>query len=105
MNWPSFDRDFGCYYSDDQGRPALPTRLLVGLHYLKYSHNLSDEATVKQFLENPYWQYFCGNEYFEHELPCHPTTLSRWRKRIGIKGSESLLKKLHGKGFTPIGAA
>jgi len=68
MNWPSFDRDFGCYYSYDQGRPALPTKLLGGLHYLKYSQNLSDEDTVTQFLENLYWQYFCGNEYFEHEL-------------------------------------
>ncbi len=93
MNWPAFDLQFGCYYSEDQGRPALPTRLLTGLHYLKYAHNLSDEATVTQFLENPYWQYFCGNEYFEHELPCHPTTLSRWRKRIGIKGSEAMLKE------------
>ncbi|MDQ3235615.1 MAG: IS5 family transposase [Pseudobdellovibrionaceae bacterium] len=92
-NWPTFDLQFGCYYSDDQGRPALPTRLLVGLHYLKYAHDLSDEATVQEFLENPYWQYFCGNEYFEHALPCHPTTLSRWRNRIGIKGSEAMLKE------------
>jgi hypothetical protein len=40
MNWPEFDLQFGCYYSDDQGRPALPTRLLAGLHYLKYAHKL-----------------------------------------------------------------
>jgi hypothetical protein len=93
MNWPAFDLQFGCYYSDDQGRPALPTRLLAGLHYLKYAHNLSDEAAVIQFLENPYWQYFCGNEYFEYELPCHPTTLSRWRKGSASKAQKPCSKK------------
>lgn len=93
MNWPSINMTFDCYYSDDQGHPELLTRLLTGLHYLKYANDLIDEATVFQFLGNFYWQYFCCNEYYEYELPCHPSTLSHWRKRLGIKDSEDMLKE------------
>ena len=91
INWDFFDEKFGCDFSDDNGRPALRTRLMVGLQYLKYMYNESDENVVKRFLENPYWQFFCGNEYFEHEVPCHPTSIVRWRKRIGVKGAEKML--------------
>lgn len=44
---------------------------------------MSDEGVVEGFLENPYWQYFCGYEYFQHEFPCDPTSLGKWRKRVG----------------------
>jgi IS5 family transposase len=66
--------------------------LLVGLHYLKHAYNVSDETVVAQFVENGYWQYFCGFEYFQHEFPLDPTTLVKWRKRIGPKGMEKLLQ-------------
>lgn len=91
MNWQFFDEKFGNDFSDDNGRPALRTRLMVGLQYLKYLYDESDENVVKRFTENPYWQYFCGNEYFEHEFPCHSTSIVRWRKRIGVKGAEKML--------------
>ena len=39
---------------------------MVGLHYLKHAFDLSDEEVVFQWVENPYWQFFCGGEYFEH---------------------------------------
>jgi IS5 family transposase len=91
IDWTRFEQEFGPLYAEGVGRPGLPTRLLVGLHYLKYLFDESDEAVVEKFVENPYWQYFCGCEYFEHELPCHPTSLVRWRQRIGAKGMEKLL--------------
>ena len=69
-----FDEKFGTMFSEGSGRPALPTRLMVGLQYLKYQYNECDENLVRRFLENPYCQQFCGNEYFEHHLPCHPTS-------------------------------
>ena len=43
------------------------------------------------WLENPYWQYFCGETYLQTELPIDPSSLSRWRKRIGEEGVEVLL--------------
>ena len=92
IDWSFFESEFGPLYSDGMGRPAAPIRLLVGLHYLKHAYNESDESVVERFLENPYWQYFCGCEYFQHRMPIDPTTLVRWRKRIGPAGMEKLLQ-------------
>lgn len=92
IDWSFFDREFGTLYTENFGRPGLPIRLLVGLHYLKHAFDVSDEAVVEQLLENPYWQYFCGFEYFLHEFPLDPTTLVKWRKRIGPNGMEKLLQ-------------
>ena len=66
---------------------------MVALHYFKYTHNLSDEDVVSGWAENPYWQYFSGMKYFEHKLPIHPSSMCRWRKRIGDAGAEELLKE------------
>jgi IS5 family transposase len=93
IDWSVFESEFGPCYSEDQGRPAKPIRLMVGLHYLKHAFNESDESVVERFLENPYWQYFCGFEYFEHELPLDPTSLVKWRKRVGAEGLDLLLKE------------
>ena len=90
IDWSVFDQKFGRLYAD-KGRPALPTRLMVGLHYLKHAFDESDESVVARLLENPYWQYFCGFEFFIHRLPLDPSSLVRWRKRIGPKNMEPLL--------------
>lgn len=90
VEWSGFDRAFGRFYRP-LGRPAKPTRLMVGLSYLKHIYDLSDEAVCERWRENPYWQFLCGREYFEHELPCDPSSLTRWRNRIGPAGMEKLL--------------
>jgi IS5 family transposase len=46
---------------------------------------------VQRWVENPYYQYFCGETYFQHELPIDPSSLTRWRQRIGEEGAELLL--------------
>jgi IS5 family transposase len=92
IEWSEFDEAFGKLYCLDQGRPAKPTRLMVGLQYLKYTFNLSDEEVVARWVENPYWQYFCGGEYFEHEPPIDPSLMTKWRNRIKSKGLEKLLE-------------
>jgi len=93
LDWEFFEREFGALYVERKGRPGLPMRLLVGLHYLKHLYDVSDERAVAGFVENPYWQYFCGEEFFVHELPCDPTSLVKWRKRIGPGGMEKLLQE------------
>ena len=90
IDWEYFEKEFGSYYTERTGRPGKPIRLLVGLHYLKNAYDESDESCVERFLENPYWQYFCGYEYFQHEFPLEPTTLVKWRQRIGEAGIEKL---------------
>jgi transposase, IS5 family len=93
IDWHGFDEYFGTYYSGGKGRPTTSTRLMVSLHYLKYTHDLSDEAVVMGWVENPYWQYLSGMEFFCHEPPIDPSSMSRWRRRVGEAGSEELLRQ------------
>lgn len=73
------------------GRPALPVRLMAGLLYLKHAYDLSDEEVCVRWLENPYWQFFTGEVVFQTKLPCNPSSLTRWRQRLGEAGMEELL--------------
>jgi IS5 family transposase len=91
IDWSRFKAKLGPLYAEAVRRPGLPTRLMVGLPYLKYLFDESDESVVERWVEYPYWQFFCGRIYFEHELPCHPTSLVRWRQRLGAAGVEKLL--------------
>src|SRR5437588_10899759 len=74
------------------GQPPLPTRLVAGLFILKHIHNLSDEALCEGWVENPYFQYFCGEVVFRHELPFDRSSLTRWRQRLGEEQSAALLQ-------------
>ena len=91
IDWEVFEEAFGPLYSAAKGRPGLPIRLMVGLHYLKYAFDESDESVVARWLENPYWQYFCGYATFQQTLPLDPTSLVKWRQRVGVEGIEKLL--------------
>ena len=90
INWQVFEESFGEYYSD-QGRPAKPIRLMVGLLLLKQLENLSDEALVERWVQNPYYQYFCGLEQFQWEAPCDPSDLVYFRRRLGEEGASVIL--------------
>ena len=92
IDWAAFDKEFETHFTDE-GRPAIATRLMVSLHYLKYMHNLSDEETVARWVENPYWQYLSGRQFFEYKMPIDPSSMTRWRKRIGVDGAELLLSQ------------
>ena len=92
IKWQKFDEEFGSLYCPDNGAPAKATRLMVGLHYLKHTFNESDESVVLKWVENPYWQAFCGYTHMQHECPIHPTSMTRWRKRLGEERLLALLK-------------
>lgn len=91
LDWGRFDAALADCYSPDQGAPAKAVRLLVGLHYLKHTFNESDESLIDRWLENPYWQHFCGFQTMQHEPPLHPTSLTKWRQRVGAERLELLL--------------
>ena len=91
IDWNAIEQRFGAFYVEDVGRPGLPTRLMVGLHYLKHAFKESDESVVARWVENPYWQYLCGETHFRHSLPLDPSSLSRWRDRVGPSGIEFLV--------------
>ena len=71
------------------GRASLPVRMMVGLLYLKYAYNLSDDQMLERWLESPYMQYSPGEVYFQHELPCDPSSLTRWRNRWTKQGRKN----------------
>jgi len=92
MNWASLVEAFGPLYSEKMGRPGIPIRTMAGLVLLQHTFALSDEQVVKEWPERPYWQFFCGEEFFRHDLPVDFSQVSRWRKRIGKDGVERILK-------------
>ena len=93
FNWDMFDKSFGKKFHPNNGRPGLSTRLMVGLHYIKYAYNLSDEALMQMFVESAQWQYFCGLEYYTDKAPCDRSSLTRWRQRMGEEKLKLLLKE------------
>ena len=93
INWNIFDDAFKEHYSEKMGAPAKPIRLMVSLLILKYVRNLSDENLVEQWAENCYYQYLSGEQHFQSHLPCVPTELIAFRKRIGEGGMELILKE------------
>ena len=91
IDWDFLDRRFSSVYRSGPGQPPLAPRLVAGLFILKHMHDLSDEALCARWLENPYYQYFCGEESFCHKLPFDRSSLSRWRQRLGEEQLTALL--------------
>jgi transposase, IS5 family len=94
IDWSRFDNKFAEFFPSKKGCPAIASRMVAGLLYLKHAFNLSDEALVERWMENPYWQYFCGEQYLQHKFPIDPSSMTRWRKRLGEEGCESLLQEM-----------
>jgi len=93
IDWDFFEREWASFFPSHQGRPATSPRLVAGLMYLQHAFKLSDEAVVARWVENPYYQHFTGETFFQHCPPINPSSLTRWRKRIGEEGVEWLLTK------------
>ena len=87
-DWASFEQALGATYHPTQGAPGISTRLMVALHYLKYQHDLSGENVVAAWVENPYWQHFSGERYFQRRVPIEPSSMTRWRQRMAGRREE-----------------
>ncbi|MCX5793186.1 MAG: transposase [Elusimicrobia bacterium] len=85
LPWGELDEAYGRYFSAGYGRPAKDSRLVCGLLAVKQLKNLSDEDAVAEFMESPYIQAFCGQEYFALENVVNPGMLSERRKRLGTE--------------------
>jgi IS5 family transposase len=91
IDWEVFEREWSGFFASGTGRPATPPRLVAGLLYLQHAYRLSDEAVVARWVENPYYQHLTGETFFQHRPPIDPSSLTRWRNRIGEEGVEWLL--------------
>lgn len=95
IDWAHMQETFGAVYKIGPGQPPLATRLMVGLAIIKHADNLSDEDLTERWVQNPYYQYLCGEEFFQHKAPFDRSSLTRWRQRMGEKRlSELLLETL-----------
>ncbi|MGE9291787.1 MAG: transposase, partial [Puniceicoccales bacterium] len=109
LPWDYFEKEFEGLYSEE-GRPAKPIRLMVGLLLLKQLENLSDERVCEAWRRDPYMQYWgrfarvspsarnCGEEFFRWNQSSDPTDLIYFRKRLGEEEVEKIFAasaKLH----------
>jgi transposase, IS5 family len=93
IDWQFLAGRFSSVCRVGPGQPPLPTRLMAGLLILKHMHNLSDEALCDRWVENPYFQYFCGEVVFQHAAPFDRSSLTRWRQRLGEEQIAALLQE------------
>jgi IS5 family transposase len=84
LDWAWLDGEIAPLYSD-KGRPGVESRFVVGLLLLKHIFALSDEAVCERWVNDPYFQYFTGEEFFQRAFPHERSDLWHWRKRLGDK--------------------
>jgi transposase, IS5 family len=92
IDWKGLEEEFAPLYGK-VGRPSVPIRTIVGLLLLKQMYNLGDETVVERYIENPYWQHFCGEVYFQYKLPFDPSDFVHFRHRIGTEGMKRIFKQ------------
>jgi IS5 family transposase len=93
IDWGFIEQRLDAVYRDGPGQPPRPTRLMAGLAILKHTFNLSDEELCARWIENPYFQYLCGEEFFCHKLPFDRSSMTRWRQRMGEEKITALLQE------------
>ena len=84
IDWAWIDGEMAPLYSD-KGRPGIESRFAIGLLLLKHMFGLSDEGVCERWVHDPYFQFFTGEEFFQHAFPHERSDLSHWRKRLGDK--------------------
>ena len=90
INWKSLENQFEVLFVEDKGAPAKSVRLVIGLMMLQHMYDFSDEGVVLQWVENPYWQFFYGEEQLQWDFPINPSSLKRLRKRLGQDGMNKI---------------
>lgn len=90
VDWAGVEALGRSLFKSRTGRPATAPRLMAGLLYLQHLFGLSNEEVVLMWVENPYWQVFCGETHLQVDAPIDPSSLTRWRQRLGTKGVAEL---------------
>lgn len=92
VDWERLHEQFSPYYAAE-GRPGLSIRLMIGLHLLKHIYALSDEEVCARWEENPYFQVFCGEIFFQHRFPIERSSLTHFRKRLDPSALDTVLQE------------
>src|SRR5580765_2170312 len=94
MPWSYLESEFASLFHPVDGAPAKPVRLVTGILMLQHMFGVSDENAISEWVENPYWQFFCGYDFLQWEVPIDPSSLPRWRKRLGVEGMEKIFSSI-----------
>jgi IS5 family transposase len=101
IDWAELELKLSKFYSSTEGAPAKSIRMLSALEILKYYYCLSDKKLIERCKGDYYIQYFIGlAEFTPGFICCDPSTLSRFRKRLGKDGALEIFKlsiEIHGK--------
>src|SRR3977135_444530 len=95
IDWDWIDGEIAPLYSEN-GRPGIENPVMRGLLLLKHIYGLSDEGVCERWVHDPYFQFFTGEEFFQHAFPHERSDLSHWRKRLGDKLELLLAESLWG---------
>ena len=93
IDWSWIDGQLADLFSDN-GRPAVATRFMIGLLFLKHVYGLSDAGVCERWVHDPYFQFFTGEEFFQHDLPHARSDMTHWRNRIGDRLDRLLAETL-----------
>jgi IS5 family transposase len=100
--WDAIGRRLARYYHDSQGPVGKPLRMLVALLIVAKWYGLSDRGVVAQIKDNRYMQYFCNVPDAGLQTFLHPTSLVRFRQRVGEAGmaviEEAVFERFRGAG-------
>jgi len=86
IDWIVLSDKLAQFYSPDNGRPAKPSRAKVGLLILKHLYQFSDDDLVDLIKRDLYAQYLCDVSFSEAVNFIHPSSLTKFRKQIGLSG-------------------
>lgn len=92
IDWEELEESLKDYFDQEKGAQGKPIRLIAGVLMLQHMTGISDERVGVEWEQNPYWQHFCGYDYLQWKFPMHPSSLSRWRKRLGKEGIQKVLQ-------------
>lgn len=95
VNWPELEAKAMSHVQvKRRGRKRKDHRVMLALLMLQAMYNLSDSGAESQFVENVYWQYFCGYEYITADTKVSEASIRRFRNLIGEDGYDEITKEL-----------
>lgn len=92
--WESFREDLEAFYVQRIGQPALCVILMLKLEYLRYACRLSDRQVIARAQTDLMFRWFLQIP-LDYSLP-DPSTLCRFRARIGEQGFQQVFDRLIG---------
>ena len=94
MPWEFIEDIYIQSMCEDNGAPAISSRIAYGSIYIKENENLTDERTVEYIAENPYMQYFLGLHEYQDTPLFDSSMMVHFRRRFPADKIEEINKRI-----------